>query len=283
MEIPMASNEPAPAVAPASTQEFDGPIDGGGSSRPLAVVTGASRGIGRELAKQFADHDFDLIVAAHDSQLAEAVVELEGHGGTVQGVQVDLATIEGIDELCSVIDADGRPVEAVAVNAGHEFAHGVGGESLEETLSVLRRDVVSTMHLSRCVLPSMVAEGRGRVLFMPSMGALVRGPYEVVSHASTSFVQTFAEAVREELADTGVTVTALTAVPSPHEWDAVDAGLSTGRLDDPALVAEQGFEAMMAGDERVVACLRTRVAVGAAPDPIADAIRRRQGEPGSAN
>jgi len=133
--------------------------------KPLAVVTGASSGIGLELAKQFATHGFDLLIAAEDAAITIAARELEGMGGGrgvhVEPVQVDLATYEGVEQLCAAIASAGRPVEAIAINAGV----GVGGDfvretSLEAELNLLSLNVISTVHLAKRVLPSMVARGR---------------------------------------------------------------------------------------------------------------------------
>ncbi len=87
-------------------------------TRPLAVVTGASSGIGRELAKQFASNGFDLVVTAEDAELTQATHELEGLGTRVESLQVDLARPEGVEELTSFIAARARPVDALALNAG---------------------------------------------------------------------------------------------------------------------------------------------------------------------
>lgn len=264
----------------------------GPGERPLAVVTGASNGIGRELANQFADHGFDLIVAAEDARITAAARELERRGADTRAVQVDLGSVEGVDELCDAIDEDGRPVEAIALNAGVGLAGDfVRDETLEDVLQLLRLDVVSTVHLTKCVLEGMVAAGRGRVLYTSSIASMTPGPHQVVYSASKSFVQSFAEGLRQELADTGVTVTAL--VPGPTETEffersgLFDTKLGNAPKDDAAAVAEQGFQALMAGRDRVVAGSRktkaTTAAMEVVPDSLEAAMYRRQTEPGSAN
>lgn len=205
--------------------------------RPLAVVTEASRGVGRELAKQLADHEFDMIVAAEDDELDATVTEVEERGTTVQGFVVDLATTDGVDELCAAIKADGRAVEAMCLTTGPGLGDADSGDSLDHSLRHLKVDVASTVHLSRCVLDGMVAEGRGRVLYT-SLGTAVAGSQQTLGHVSSTFVRSFAEGLRRELVDTGVTVTSLLAEEAER--------------GDPATIAERGFQAMMAGREDVV-------------------------------
>jgi uncharacterized protein len=176
-------------------------------ARPVALVTGASSGIGLELAKQFAHEGFDLVLAAEDTALTDAVRGCESAGAEVLSVQVDLATYEGVEELWSAVNGAGRPLEAVAINAGigagGEF---VDGTDLDDELKLVNLNVVSTVHLAKRVLPGMVDRGRGRVLLTSSIASMMPSTYLAVYGASKSFVQSFSEALREELKETGVTV-----------------------------------------------------------------------------
>src|SRR5690348_1398879 len=143
------------------------------SDRPLAVVTGASSGIGYELARQFAQHGFDLLIAAEDEGIDTAARALGNMGATIDVVRADLATYEGVEALYGRIAATGRPVEAIALNAGV----GVGGEfargtELEDELRLIALNVVSPVHLAKRVLPGMIARGQGRVLFTSSIAAV---------------------------------------------------------------------------------------------------------------
>ena len=226
--------------------------------RRLAVVTGASSGIGFELAKQFATHDFDLIVAAEDDELQRAASLLESLGAKVDAVQVDLATDAGVDELYRHMTDSGRPIDAVALNAGV----GAGGAfatdtALRDELRIVDLNVRSTVHLAKHVVPDMVKRGEGQILLTSSIASTMPGSFQAVYTASKSFVQSFALALRHELKDTGVTVTSLMPGPTDTEFferaNMLDTIVGSGPKDDPADVAREGFEALMAGQERVVA------------------------------
>jgi len=257
----------------------------------LAVVTGASSGIGYELARQFAEHGFDLLIAAEDEGIEQAGAELRRDGGPqVQTCRVDLASYDGVERLYQSIERTGRPVEAIAINAGR----GAGGDFTRETdlrdeFNVIDVNVTSTVHLAKRVLPDMVRRGSGKVLFTSSIAATMPGSYQAVYNASKSFVQSFSEAVRNELKDTGVTVTALMPGPTDTHFferaDMTDTKVGAGPKDDPAKVAQQGFEALMKGDDHVVAgSFKNKVqavAGKAMPDTAKAEMHRKMAEPGS--
>ncbi|MEU1400441.1 SDR family NAD(P)-dependent oxidoreductase [Micromonospora zamorensis] len=261
------------------------------TDRPLAVVTGASSGIGYELAVQFAEHGFDLIVVAEDDGISSAAEKLRRDGGPeVQPVRVDLAREQGVEELASTIAATGRPVDALALNAGRGAGGAfVGGTDLRDELEVVDLNVRSTVHLAKRLLPGMVERGTGRVLFTSSIASTMPGPFQAVYNASKSFVQSFAEALRNELKDTGVTVTSLMPGPTDTQFfdraDMEDTRMGSGPKDDPAKVAAQGFEALMKGDQTVTAgSLLNKVQTAAGkiiPDKLKSEQHRRMAEPGS--
>ena len=257
-------------------------------TRPFAVVTGASSGIGFELARTFVDNGFDVLAAAEDAGIHTAAAEL---GAAVQPVRVDLATYEGVEDLYRAIVSTGRPVDALALNAGR----GIGGDFVRETdlrdeLNVIDLNVTSTVHLAKRVLPDMVARNAGRVLFKSSIASTMPGTYQAVYNASKSFVQSFALALRAELKDTDVSVTSLMPGPTDTEFferaDMLDTRVGAGDKDDPAVVAKQGFEAMMKGKERVVGGgLKTKAMTAAGkvtPDSVKAEQHRKMAEPGSA-
>ncbi|AGY59908.1 SDR family NAD(P)-dependent oxidoreductase [Gloeobacter kilaueensis] len=258
--------------------------------RPLAVVTGASSGIGFELAKQFAQHDFDLLVTAKGSDIDQAAQAFRGLGAAVQTVQANLADYDGVEALYKAIKAAGRPVEAIAINAGV----GVGGEFARETdlkdeLNLINLNVVSTVHLAKRIVKDMLERHQGRILFTSSIAALMPGPYEAVYSASKAFIQSFAKALRNELKDTGVSVTALlpgaTETNFFHRAEMDDTKVGSDKKDDPADVAQEGFEALMAGKEEVIAgSLKTKLQANLTkvlPDSVNAEQHRQMSEPGS--
>lgn len=233
--------------------------------RPLALVTGASSGIGLELAKQFAQHGFDLVVAAEDDELSQAVKQLEALGASVDGVKVNLASEQGVEELYRHVREAPRPLQAAALNAGIGAGGAFASETeLQKELTLVDLNVRSTVHLSKYVARDMVSRGHGRILFTSSIASTIPGPFAAVYNASKSFVQSFGLALRNELKDTGVSVTLLMPGPTDTEFFArahmSDTKLASIYRDDPADVARDGFQALMDGRERVVShSLMTRV------------------------
>lgn len=262
------------------------------SGKPLAVVTGASSGIGYELARQFAQNGYDLLVTSGSAGAAEAARTFEGLGAKVEAVQADLAEHDGVDKLYGRIKELGRPVDAIAINAGV----GVGGDFAEETdlraeLRLIDLNVKSTVHLAKHVVRDMVARGEGKVLFTASIAGTMPGPFEAVYAASKAFVLSFSEALRNELKDKGVTVTALmpgaTETNFFHRAGMDDTKVGASEKDDAAQVAKEGFDALMAGKDSVVAgSLKTKLqglANEVLPETVKAALHRGQSEPGSAD
>jgi short-subunit dehydrogenase len=254
----------------------------------FAVVTGASSGIGLELAKQFAEHGFDLLIVADSPKIAEAASMLKSYGRTVSEAQIDLAKPAGVDELYSMIRDTGRPVDAIALNAGV----GAGGDFVRETtldadFNVIDLNVKSTVHLAKLVLKDMVQRGQGRVLFTSSIAATMPGTFNAVYNASKAFIQSFAQAVRNEVKDTGVTITALmpgaTETNFFHRAGMDDTKIGRSEKDDPADVAKTGFDALMSGQDHVVAgSFKNKVQATMAhvlPDAVTAEMHRKQSEP----
>ena len=258
-------------------------------SRPLALVTGASSGIGRELAKQFAENGYDLIVAAEDDELAVAGTHLESLGASVDAVRVDLATPDGVAQLYARVHEAGRPLDAAALNAGIGSGGAFADIPLEDELRLVDLNVRSTVHLAKYLVRDMRGRGQGRLLFTSSIASTMPGSFAAVYNASKSFVQSFALALRNELKDTGVTVTSLMPGPTDTEFferaGMLDTKLGSGSKDDPAKVAAEGFATMMAGKERVVASSASTKAQGRfsrlMPDSVKAEMHRRMAKPGS--
>jgi uncharacterized protein len=258
-------------------------------NRQLAVVTGASSGIGFELAKQFAAAGFDLIIAAEDEAISLAARDIGALGAPVEPVQVDLASERGVEELWRRVAETGRPLRAAALNAGIGLGGAFAETELATELKLIDLNVRGTVQLAKYVVRDMAGRGEGRILFTSSIASTMPGPFQAVYNASKSFVQSFALALRNELKDSGVSVTSLMPGPTETEFferaDMLDTKIGTSDQDDPADVARQGFEALMAGKERVVAgSLKSKV-MGTAgrfmPDSAKAEQHRKMAEPGS--
>jgi short-subunit dehydrogenase len=228
------------------------------STAPLAVVTGASTGIGRALAKEFVDHGFDVVVVAEEPAIEQTAAELCASGRQVLPVRVDLSTADGVRALYTEVTSTGRTPEAVALNAGVGVSGRFDETGIEDDLHLVDLNVRSTVHLGKLLIRDMVAAGKGRVLVTSSIAAVAPGPYHATYAASKAFVHSFAEGIREELKDTGVTVTSL--MPGPTDTDffrrAAMGDTAIGRSDtkdDAQDVARDGYEALMAGRSSVVA------------------------------
>src|SRR3954452_22717404 len=257
-------------------------------TRPVALVTGASTGIGRELARVFVEHSFDVVVVAEEDAIHDAASELGGAAGTVTAVQADLATPEGVRAAWHGMTALGRPPAAVALNAGIGVNGRFDQTSLEDDLTLVDLNVRSTVHLAKLACRAMVAAGEGRILVTSSVAAVAPGPYHATYAASKAFVHSFAEGIRVELKDTGVTVTSLMTGPTDTEVfsraDMQDTKIGQcDSKDDPAEVARQGFDALMAGKASVVAgsvSNRIQAELGThLPDALAAPVMARMTKP----
>jgi short-subunit dehydrogenase len=258
------------------------------SSAPgLAIVTGASTGIGRALAQEFAEHGFDVVLAADEPQVQVTAAEVARAGISVTAVEADLSTPDGVEAVHRHALEQHAPVTAVALNA----AVGVHGpfhrSRLEDDLRLIDLNVRSVVHLAKLLIPGMVDRGNGRVLMTSSIAAQAPGPFHATYAASKAFVHSLAEALRHELRGTGVTVTSL--LPGPTDTAFFErAGMEETRIargpkDSPDKVARQAFDALMAGKDHVVAgSLVNRAGSTAAalvPDPILAAVAARATTP----
>ncbi len=222
----------------------------------IAVVTGASSGIGLEIARELVDRGFDLLVTAEDDRLEAAARDLSLTGARVDAVRADLATRAGIETLVEAVHGVGRPVDALVLNAGVANGGPFVDTPLEDDLRVVALDVTATVHLMKRLVPAMAERGEGRVLVTSSVAATMPGPWYATYAASKAFVLSFALAVRHELRSTGVTVTALLPGPTDTAFFAASrmegTRVARGPKDDPARVAKEAVAGMLAGREKVV-------------------------------
>jgi short-subunit dehydrogenase len=255
------------------------------SSPKLAVVTGASSGIGLEIAKLAARDGYDLIVAA-DTPFVEAGPSLRDLGVTVHEVEADLSTKHGVDQLLSVVGD--RPVDVLVANAGHGLGHGFLDQSPDEWQHVINTDITGTLLLIQPIVRRMVERGEGKVLITGSVAGHMSGAFQAVYNGSKAFIDSFAAALNEEIKGSGVTVTCLkpgaTETNFFHRAELDDTKVGQEKKADPADVAKAGWGAMKKGEPAVIPGVMNKMRVAAA-DVMTDAqtakLHRTQAEPGS--
>ena len=257
----------------------------------LAVVTGASSGIGYNLAKVFAENGFDLVIEAEDGGVSRAAADFKSLGCKVTPVQADLATFNGCKQFWQAVEALDRKVDAVAINAGV----GVGGlfvdTDLEKEINLVRVNVESTIHIAKYAVRKLVAQRDGKILITSSIAGEMIAPKEAVYAASKAFDLSFGKSLRHELKDTGVSVTILQPGPTDTnfferaELGNTEVGVSGKSESQPYDVAKQGFKALMAGDEHVYsASLKTKLEgamMGIVPESLQATMHEKMTQPAS--
>jgi short-subunit dehydrogenase len=256
------------------------------NARKFAVVTGASTGIGLELAKLCAHDGFDLMIAADEPEIFRAADMLRELGVTVQAVETDLATIEGVDELVGAVN--GRPIDALLANAGHGLGKAFLDQEWEGVRHVIDTNITGTVYLVHKVGKDMRARKSGRILFTGSIAGFMPGTFHAVYNGTKAFIDSFSFALRAELKDSGVTVTCLMPGATETEFferaDMMDTKVGQSKKDDPADVAKAGYDAMMAGEGDVVAGWQNKLRSAMAtitPSGVLAEMHRGMAEPGS--
>jgi len=257
------------------------------SSRPLAIVTGASTGIGLDLARCCAHRGFNLVIAADNPEIQRAATELRALSATVDAVQCDLATVQGCDQLLAAVC--GRPVDALLANAGHGLGHAFLDQDFQAIRHVIDTNVTGTLYLLHRVGNDMRRLGRGRILITGSIAGFMPGTFHAVYNGTKAMIDSFSYALREELKDSGVTVTCLMPGVTDTEFFAragmLDTRVGAGDKMPPDEVARVGFDAMMNGDADVVAGLKNKLQATMANVTPAEALAKHHAElarPGSA-
>ena len=250
--------------------------------RPLAVVTGGSNGIGYELAKQLIANGHDVLIAAEDpAHLAEAAQGLATSGAQVETHASDLSTEAGVDALFGAIQALGRPVEVLCINAGYGLGGAFVETDLQRELKMIDLNCRGAVQLTKLVLKDMVARDRGKLLFTSSIAATMPDPFEAVYGSTKVFLRWFGEALRNELKPS------VTDTDFFHraEMDDTKAGASD-RKDDPAMVAREAWKALQHDKDKVLPGAKNTIMGGIAEalsDTASAAVHRGMSEPGSAN
>jgi uncharacterized protein len=253
----------------------------------LAVVTGASTGIGRELANCCAQAGFELLIAADEPDIHEAATELTADGATVTAVEADLATIEGVDKLLAA--TAGRPIAALLANAGRGLGRAFIDQDFEDVRHVIDTNVTGTVYLIHKVARRMYDQRDGRILITGSIAGFMPGTYQAVYNGTKAFLDSFAFALGAELKDSGVTVTCLMPGATETEFfdraDMLDTKVGTEKKQPADEVARIGFDAMIRGESDVIAGWQNKLRAAIAhiaPSTVLAEKHRKMAAPGTA-
>ena len=256
--------------------------------RPLAIVTGASTGIGLELARLCAKNNYDLIIAADEARIEDAATELAGVGVSCSAVKCDLATPEGVATLTAAIAEAGRPVDILLANAGRGLGHAFLDQDLNEAMRVIHTNIDGTVRLIYAVAGGMRTRGQGRILITGSIAGLMPGTFQAVYNGSKAFLDSFSVALSNELKDSGVTVTCLMPGATETDFferaDMMDTNVGTSEKMSAAEVAKVGFDALMKGELEVVAGFANKFRAAMShivPDSALAQMHRKMAEPGT--
>ena len=228
----------------------------------LAVITGASTGIGRELAKIAAAEGYDLILVADEPAIDAAAGEIRASGVSVQAVEADLASFEGNDRLLAAIGE--RRIDILIANAGRGLGHAFVTQSPDDWRRVIDTNVTGTTYLLQKVAQRMTTQGEGSILIVGSIAGLIPGSYQAVYNGTKAYLDSFSYALREELKDSGVSVTVLMPGPTDTEFfrraNMLDTpvGKDDGK-EDPAKTARNGWDAMVDGSAHVVSGVKNKI------------------------
>jgi len=254
-----------------------------------AIITGASTGIGFELATLAAKDGYDILVVANESLIQSAANDFKQFGTDVQAVEADLSTIEGVDALLAA--TNGRSIDVLCANAGHGLGHGFLDQAVADWRSVVDTNITGTLYLIQKTLPAMVARNDGKLLVTGSVAGYIPGAFQAVYNGSKAFIDSFTEALRNEIKDAdGVTITTLMPGPVDTEFfdraDMNDTSVGTDpNKSDPADVAKDGWDALMSGKPSIFSGWKTKiqgVLANVIPGSVLAEQHRNMAEPGSA-
>jgi short-subunit dehydrogenase len=223
---------------------------------PLALITGASSGIGFELAQICHEEGMRLVIAANEPEIDDAQARLAASGGeSVRALNTDLSTIEGVDAtLASVMRTEGD-IDYLFANAGLGLGPFVE-QHVDDIMKEIETNITGAVYLLHRVAGAMVARRQGRILITRSIAGVLPGSFSAVSNGTKAFLDNFAIGLRNELKDTGVTVTCLMPSPSDTRFferaDLLDTKAGQDEKDSLADLARTGFEALMRGEAGVV-------------------------------
>ncbi|NML57155.1 SDR family NAD(P)-dependent oxidoreductase [Chryseobacterium cheonjiense] len=233
-----------------------------------ALVTGATSGIGYELAKQFAKNGYDLVmVARNHDDLKKKADEFKSYGVNVITIAKNLFIEEDAYSLYSELKLNGISPSILVNDAGQGIYGKFQDTDIHREVDVVNLNIVSVLILTKMFLKDRLPKGSGKILNLASIASKAPGPWHSVYHGTKAFILSWSEAIREELKDTGITVTAL--LPGPTDTDFFNkADMNESKiledrdnLASPEEVAIDGFNALMNGDDKVVSGLKNKLTV----------------------
>jgi short-subunit dehydrogenase len=248
------------------------------SNQQYALVTGASNGIGLEIAKLLAKDHYNLVIVSRSQENLDSIAnELsQQYGVEVVPIAKDLSVKEGPFELYEALKSQGITINVLVNDAGQGQYGEFIDTDINRELEIIQLNIASYVILTKCFLKEMVARNEGKILNVSSIGGEMPGPLQAVYHATKAFVTSFSEAVREEVKDTAVTITLLepgvTDTDFFHKANQEDAKMvKEGTLADPAKVAKDGYDAMLAGDHKIISGFMNKAMV-ASSNVMADTV-----------
>lgn len=255
----------------------------------FAIITGASTGIGFELAHLAARHGYDLLVVADEPLIDAAAADLQQYGTRVRAIEADLSALQGVDQLLAA--TGGQTIDLLCANAGRGLGHGFLDQDVAAWRRVIDTNVTGTLYLLQKVLKPMVARDAGKVLITGSIAGFIPGSFQAVYNGTKAFIDSFADAIRNEIKDSkGVTVTTL--MPGPVETEFFERGdmldTSVGASDkksDPKDVAKDGWDALLKGQAHIVSGWKNKIQAAVAhvtPAAVLAEQHRKMAEPGTA-
>ncbi len=254
----------------------------------FAIITGASTGIGFELATLAAKDGYDILVVADEPLIHDAARDFQQFGTSVQAIQADLATIEGVDTVLAA--TNGRRIDVLCANAGRGLGHGFLDQKVEDWRHVVETNITGTIYLLQRALPDMVARNDGKILVVGSVAGYIPGAFQAVYNGTKAFIDSFTEALRNELKEAdGLTISTLMPGPVDTEFFARGDLLDTQVGSDPNKrsaedVASDGWKAMMRGKPSVFSGWTTKiqgVIANVVPGSVLAEQHRKMAEPGS--
>lgn len=256
------------------------------NARKYAVVTGASSGIGYELARCCVANGYDILIVADEPEIYEAAQRLSADGGQVEPMVSDLSTMAGVMQIVNRVGE--RPVDALLANAGRGLGHAFFDQEFDDILKVINTNVNGTLCLIHQLGRRMLAVNNGRILVTGSIAGLMPGSFHAVYSGTKAMIDSFCYALREELKDSAITVTCLMPGPTDTEFfrraDMEDTKFATGSKMSAAEVARAGFEAMLRGEADIVTGLSNKMRAAMShvvPETVLAKQSRAQAAPGT--